>query len=133
MSRSFPRFPLEALFAADAASGLAMGVILAPFAERLAPWLGLPGSLLSWAGLALFPCAALMIAAATVRSLTVPLGWVIVIGNALWVVASLGLLVALPMTGLGAAAVVAQAGFVAVITVLEWQGLASRGAVARAA
>ncbi len=115
---------LRAVLRIDAASGLLMGAPLALLPETLAPVLGLPAPLLLWAGIALFPVAATMLAAAA--TLARPLVVLIVWGNAAWVAASLATLFAFPATGIGGVVIVVQAFVVALFAWLENAGWARR-------
>jgi len=114
---------LRRTLAVDAATCAGFGALLVLFTQPLSELLGLPAALLHYAGIALFPCAALMILARTRRPLSRALAWLVVGGNAAWVLGSaLVLLVAAP-TGLGYAFVIAQAIAVAVLAELEFIGL----------
>lgn len=108
---------LRGVFRLDAASGALMGAPLVAFAGPLAPLLGLPEPLLFWGGLALFPVAATMLAAAA--TLARPLVLLVVWGNVAWAVACVGLMVALPVTGLGALFLLVQIVFVLAMAYLE--------------
>jgi hypothetical protein len=112
-------FTLRQILAADAATCFAFGVLLVAGADWLAPLLGLPASLLFYAGAVLFPCAVLMVVGA--KTLARPLTGLIIAGNAAWVVASLSVLGLFDVTALGAAFVVAQAAAVSLLTTLEWR------------
>lgn len=110
----------------DAASCALMGVGLVAAAGFVAAFTGLPSGLLRGAGLALLPVAA-FIAAAAGRAV-VP-RWMlaaIVWGNVGWVLASLLVLTPglLAPNALGVTLVGAQALAVALLTALEWRGLA---------
>jgi len=126
---------LRNLLLADAATCAAMGLALDLGAAPLATLTGLPAALLSYAGLSLFPIAAVMLLAAlrpALQSLGAPL---VIAGNAAWVAASLLLLVsgwAAP-NGLGIAVVLTQALAVAVLAWLELAALRRSGPLARAA
>ena len=111
---------LRRTLAVDAATCAAMGVLLAAFQAPLAGLLGLPAALLFYAGLALFPCAALMLVAHRSRALA----WLVVAGNAAWLAGSVVVLVVASPTALGYAFVIAQAIAVAVLAGLEYVGLA---------
>ena len=111
---------LRRTLAVDAVTCAAFGAILFVFGESLSGLLGLPAGLLHWAGLALFPCAALMLIARARR----PFAWLAVAGNAAWVLASIAVLFATSPTLLGYAFVIAQAAAVAVLAELEYVGLA---------
>lgn len=126
-----PHF-LRGVLMADAATSLAMGLLLTFGADRLQPLLGLPRALMSEAGMLLFPFAALVLFTATRAQLPRTLAWVIVISNVLWALDSVMLLLsswAAP-TMLGKAFVVAQAVGVALFAELEFFGLRRSPAVA---
>ncbi|MFN3855522.1 MAG: hypothetical protein ACK4M0_14110 [Phreatobacter sp.] len=112
---------LRRLLTFDAITSGAMGLKLAVGAGLLAPWLGLPEPLLRIAGLVLLPFAvAVAVVAARVPSSR---GAVMAIAavNALWVVASLGLLVSglVAPTLFGMVFVAAQAVFVGILAELQ--------------
>lgn len=112
---------LRRLLLIDATSCALMGAALVAAADPLASLIAIPSTLLFRAGLILLPIAAFM--ALLARQRPVP-GWgvsLIVIGNLLWVFASL----ALPLSGsvspnlLGWLFLLAQAAFVTLLTLLE--------------
>lgn len=112
---------LRRLLLIDATSCALMGAALVAAADPLASLTAIPSTLLFRAGLILLPIAAFM--ALLARQTPVP-GWgvsLIVIGNLLWVFASL----ALPLSGsvspnlLGWLFLLAQAAFVTLLTLLE--------------
>jgi hypothetical protein len=111
---------LRRTLAADAATCAAMGALLAGFPAPLAGLLGLPAGLLFYAGIALFPCAALMLAAMKSRALA----WLVIAGNAAWILGSVAVLLVASPTALGYAFIIAQAIAVAVLAELEYVGLA---------
>ena len=119
---------LRNVLVADAAMGAAAAVLTILGAHLLAPLLGLPQALLLWAGVALVPVVAFLLAAACRAS--VPRSWLreIVFLNWAWVAASLGILAFAPIApnALGIAFILAQAAAVAGFAVIE--GLALRGA-----
>jgi hypothetical protein len=118
---------LAAVLLFDAATCAGMGVLLLVATQLLATMLGLPAVLLSWAGVLLLPCAALMLMAGRQRPPAAALVMLIVLGNLAWVVASA--YVALGVSGitvLGQVFVWAQALVVLVLAWMEWRGLASR-------
>lgn len=115
---------LRAVFRLDAASGALMGAPLVAFAGPLAPLLGLPEALLFWGGLALFPVAATMLAAAA--TLARPLVLIVVWGNVAWAAVCVGLMAALPVTGLGALFLLVQIVFVLAMAYLESREAAGR-------
>jgi hypothetical protein len=104
----------------DAATCVATGLLLSVLAGRLSELLGLPQALLFYAGLSLFPIAAFM--AWTAQRPAAPAVWLVIGGNALWVLGSLAIL-ALSPTATGYAFVLAQAVAVAVLAELEYAGL----------
>lgn len=115
--------PLPRILTLDAATCAAMGVLLAAAAAPLAGLLALPEPLLRGAGLALFPCALFMLWASR-QAMAWP-AQLVVAGNLAWIAASLALF-ALPgiaPNALGAVFVLAQAGAVALLTLLEIRGL----------
>jgi hypothetical protein len=116
---------LRAVLALDAATCLAMGALLVAAAAPLAGWLGLPQALLFWAGIVLFPCAALMAGTAALRPPPASLVRLVIVGNAAWVLASLGLLVVFSPNALGIAFVLVQAAVVLVLLRLEQRALQS--------
>lgn len=124
---------LRNVLLADAAMGAAAAALTIPGAGLLAPLLGLPPALLFWAGVALVPVVAFLLAMA--RRASVPRSWLreIVLVNWAWVAASLGILAFAPIApnALGVAFILAQAAAVAGFAVLE--GLALRGAGAAVA
>ena len=109
----------------DAATCAAMGLGLLAAAGVLAPALGLPALLLQAAGLSLLPTAAFMAWVATRRELSLLGVWVVIAGNALWVVGSAVLLVpgVVSPSLLGYAFVIAQAVAVVLLAELEYVGL----------
>lgn len=123
-----PRTLLHTALRLDAFASAAMGALLATAGGVLADPLGLPEPLLRSAGAALLPYAVLV--SAVGRRATVPrrAALAIVGGNALWVVASVLLLVLRarapqPPTAGGYAVVVLQALAVLVFAELQWAGL----------
>lgn len=116
----------------DAVSSAAMGAVLALAVVPLSSLLGLPASLLTWAGLSLLPFAAFVGWLAT-RELPPRSGvWAVVVINAFWAADSLVLLAwgGLDPTLLGKAFVVFQALFVALLAALQVFGLRRTGRLA---
>ena len=111
MSASLSVKLLKTVLMVDAATCLGFGILLTAAAGLLASWLGLPSALLFYAGVILFPSAALM--AITGRQVTPSAGlvWLIIVGNLGWVVASIGILMlpSIAPTMLGYAFVIVQA------------------------
>lgn len=124
MSFTLNPFLRQVLFIDAAVSGAA-GLLMAAGAPFLSPLLGLPSGLLFWAGIALFPFVALLIAVARRGEASRLVLIDIVAINALWVAASFGLLVsgAVAPTLLGYAFVIAQALAVASLAGLQFAGL----------
>jgi hypothetical protein len=118
---------LRRVLLVDAATCLAMGALLLAATGALAFMLALPELLLRYAGLSLLPIAAFIAWVATRSSLPPPGVWLVVAGNALWVVASIGLLLGawVSPNALGYAFVIAQAACVALLAALEYAGLRS--------
>ena len=125
MERIIPSDFLRRVLLADAASSGAMGLLLALLAGPLARWFGLPAGMLREVGIFLLGFAALVAALGLRRASPRLLFWLVVIGNALWALDSVLLLV----SGLGRADrarrrfVVAQALVVALLAELEYTGL----------
>jgi len=111
----------------DAATCFATGVLLSVASAALSSLLGLPAALLFYAGVSLVPIAGFMLWAA-LRPL-IPVVWVVIVGNAAWVLASIAVLFGFSPTGLGYAFVIVQAAAVALLAELEYAGL--RKATAR--
>jgi hypothetical protein len=107
----------------DAATCVGTGLFLALLAAPLAPFLGLPAELLLYAGLALLPIAAFIAWVATREQMSAAGVWLVIIGNAAWVLASLALLFAVSPTVLGYAFVIGQALIVAALAEMEYVGL----------
>ena len=119
--------PLRQALLVDAVASGGMGVLLVAAASPLAPLLGLPVSLLRAVGLFLIPFAAFLLWVARRADTLHGLVRTIVIGNVLWILASILLLVsgAVSPTGLGTLFVVAQAAAVAVFAYLEYRAVAT--------
>lgn len=130
IARSKPRgvASLRTIFAIDALTCLLMGLLLISFTETLARLLGLPSRLLLGAGLVLLPCAALMYATARSAGPNRFLGWLVVLGNFAWVLASIGVAAMLAPSPLGIAFLLAQAAAVAILGGIEYRGLRSGAA-----
>lgn len=112
-------FGIKQLLVVDALTCVVTGALLVSAAGFLTTLLGLPEALLRYAGLVLFPCAALMFVAS--RTLNRFLVWTVIIGNFAWVAASLVVALAFDPTALGIAFILAQALVVALLGVLEWR------------
>jgi len=114
---------LRRVLLVDAATCVATGALLSLDAAPLAPLLGLPAELLRYAGLSLFPIAAFMAWVATRQVPPHPGAWLIIAGNAAWVLGSALLFIPFSPTLLGYAFVIAQAAAVALLAELEYVGL----------
>ena len=134
MNSASPNALKRALLLDAAASG-AMGVLFVLAAGSLAGLLGLPVVLLRYVGVFLIPFAAALLWIATRAATAAPLIMAIVVGNVLWVAASVLLLVSgvVNPTLLGEAVVLAQAAAVQLFAYLEYSGLTRHQRVARSA
>jgi hypothetical protein len=120
-----PSVFLRRVLLLDAVATFATGVLLLGGMSLLQSLLNLPISLMTYAGVFCVAWAALVGFAFTRRQLTRGFVWTIVIGNALWALGSLALLVsgyAAP-TVLGHAFVIAQAVVVGVFAELQYIGM----------
>jgi hypothetical protein len=110
---------------ADAATCAACGLLLTLGGSFLQSVLGLPASLMFYAGSSLFPFTAFLIYAATRKSISKTLVWLIVGLNLLWTIDSFLLLVSgyVAPTTFGYAFVIFQAIGVLVFADLEFIGL----------
>ena len=128
---SSPNF-LRRVLMIDAATSAACGLLMTAGSGFLSPLLNLPQSLLTEAGLLLFPFAALVWYTATRSSVPRALVWVVIASNALWAIDSIALLLSgwVAPNMLGEAFVLAQAIVVAVLAELEYFGLRRAPAMA---
>lgn len=117
-------FLRRALYADAAISG-ATGLLMMLGAGLLQDILGVPDSLLYYAGLSLLPFAALLVYLATRESLARPVIWAVIVYNALWAIDSILLLFTgwVAPTALGYAFISAQAVVVAIFAELQYLGL----------
>jgi hypothetical protein len=116
---------LRRVLALDAVLSAVMGAVLALAVAPLSSLLGLPASLLTWAGLSLLPFAAFVGWLAT-RELPSRAGvWAVVVCNIVWTLASFALLASgrFEPTLLGKAFVVFQALVVALLAEMQFFGL----------
>ncbi|WP_136414099.1 hypothetical protein [Herbaspirillum sp. ST 5-3] len=123
---------LRRVLLADALTSFGTGLLLTLDAGFLAPLLGLPSALLREAGLILLPFAALVAYVGTREQVSPRWVWAVILGNALWVVDSIALLLSGWVTPnlAGTAFVAAQALAVAVLAELEYVGLRKNTALA---
>lgn len=110
---------------ADALISGAAGLLMMLGAPLLSPLVELPAQLLFWAGLVLVPFVAMLVVIARRATVSKLVMIDIIAINALWVVASFGLLVSgvVAPNALGIAFVVAQALAVAVFAELQFIGI----------
>ena len=118
-----PASTLRKVLAFDAASCLAMGLAMCLASEALGRLFALPQPLVWWAGAVLFPCAALMLLAAWPRATPAALAWLVVGGNAVWVVASVLVAAVFAPSAIGTLFVLGQAAAVAALAFLEYRSL----------
>ncbi|CAN7289226.1 hypothetical protein [Aminobacter sp. LjRoot7] len=120
---------------ADALISGAAGLLMMQGAPLLSPLLELPAQLLFWAGLVLVPFVAMLVVVARRTTVSKLMMIDIIAINALWVVASFGLLLSgvVAPNALGIAFVVAQALAVAVFAELQFIGIRRATAAVAAA
>ncbi|HJV80841.1 hypothetical protein [Noviherbaspirillum sp.] len=123
---------LRRVLLADALTSFGTGLLLTLDAGFLAPLLGLPSALLRAAGLILLPFAALVAYVGTREPVSPHWVWAVILGNALWVIDSIALLLSgwITPTLAGMAFVATQALAVAVLAELEYVGLRKNVALA---
>jgi hypothetical protein len=128
---NYPRF-LRNVLLVDAATCVATGLLMTFGAGFLAGLTQLPPELLRSAGISLFPIAAFIAFVATRVELPRTGVWLVILGNAAWVVASLWVIFggAINPNALGYAFVAVQALAVAVLAELEFTGVRKLSAVA---
>lgn len=122
---------LRNLLLLDAATCIGAGGLMAFGSHSVAGLTGIPAPLLYWAGLILFPVAALMIHTGLQRMPPRPLVWLILLGNIGWVIASLGVFAFIAPNALGTLFILAQAAAVAILALLE-HGAIRRSSLATA-
>jgi hypothetical protein len=123
---------LRQALVADATTSAAFGLMMLIGAGSLSGIFGLPEMLLRIAGLVLLPYAAFIGWLGLREQIQKPIAWAVVLGNALWVVDSLLLLVSgwVSPTSAGYAFVIAQALVVLMYAEFQIVGLRRSGAVA---
>jgi hypothetical protein len=128
MSTIHPTPFLRNVLLIDAAASGATGLLLIAGASLL----GLPVALMREAGLILIPYVAFVAWVGTRETLARGAVWAIIAANALWAIASVGLLVSslLAPTILGYVFVLAQAAVVALLGELQYAGLKRHDAMA---
>ncbi|WCL53252.1 hypothetical protein [Gimibacter soli] len=120
---SQPRISLKSILLLDAATCLLMGLLLVAASGFVSGLTALPPALLFYAGALLLPIGLYMAATATWWLGNAAAVWLVIIGNAGWVVASIILLEMIAPNGLGTAFVVAQALVVAALGWIEFWSL----------
>lgn len=128
MSPTHNATALQGVLLLDAATCVAAGALMAFGSSFVAGLTAIPAPLLTWAGLILFPVAALMAYAGLQASPPRPLVWLIILGNIGWVAASLAVFAFIGPNALGHVFIVAQAAAVAVLALLEHNALLRSGA-----
>jgi len=119
---------LNRILGLDALTCAVMGVVLIAGAPALSTLLALPSTLLFYAGCLLFPIAAFMTILAC-QTAPWPAGvWLVILGNAGWIAASLVVLVASGPNVLGVGFVIVQALVVALLALAEFNALNRRRA-----
>lgn len=123
---------LRNVLLADGVVSGAAGIVMAAGASLLAPWLALPEQLLFWAGIVLLPWCAALVFFARRPSLPRFVMLDVVAINALWVVASFGIMVAglVQPSLLGVLFISAQALTVALLLALQVGTLRERSVAA---
>lgn len=109
------------ILAFDALTCALMGVVLTLSAGALAPLLALPRDLLFYAGCVLLPIAIFMAVLARQDRPWAAGVWLVIAGNAAWVLASLAVLLLTDPNMLGAGFLAGQALVVAVLALAEFK------------
>ncbi len=119
-----PHFLRHVLWA-DAATGVATGLLQFGFTDALAPLLGLPANLLLWSSYLLAAFVLGITWIATRKAIPAGAVWLLIGGNALWVLGCLGLLASslVAPTLFGVSFLITQAVTVGVFVELEWIGV----------
>ncbi len=132
MSTIRPSSFLRGVLLADAVASGATGLLLIGGAGLLEGLLGLPVTLMREAGVVLIPYVAFVAWVATRERVARGVVWAIIAANALWAIASAGLLASglVAPTLLGYAFVIAQAVVVALLGELQYVGLRRQETVA---
>lgn len=111
---------LQNVLLIDAATCVGAGALMAFGSNFVAGLTGIPAPLLYWAGLILFPVAAMMAYAGLQATPPGPLVMLIILGNVGWLLASLAVFAFIAPNALGVLFIIAQAGTVAVLASLEY-------------
>lgn len=119
---------INKILAFDALTCVLMGIVLTLWATALAPLVTLPRDLLFHTGCVLFPIAIFMAVLARQdrpRSAGV---WLVILGNAAWVLASLAVLMLTDPNMLGVGFLAAQALVVALLALAEFKAVGRQAA-----
>lgn len=116
-------FGLQRLLTIDGATCLIFGALLLVLTKPLAEMCGLPIPLLTFAGVFLLPIGGLMLLIARMRPPARALVWAVIGGNALWILASLSLLVIFAPTWFGVTFLILQGFAVGALVWLEMRAL----------
>ena len=132
MSTIHPTPFLRNVMLIDAAASGSTGLLLIAGTGLLDGLLGLPVALMREAGLILVPYVAFVAWVGTRETIARGAVWAIIVVNALWAIASVGLLVSglVAPTVLGYVFVIAQAVVVALLGELQYAGLKRQDTVA---
>lgn len=124
---------LRGVLFADAATCIAMALLLTLGSDILGNFLKMPAQFLFYAGLSLFPFAAFLLYLGRRETVTSLLVWTVIALNALWAFDSILILLVgwVEPNAFGYAFIIAQAVSVAVLAELEYLGL-RRSAVTNA-
>ena len=115
---------LKRVLTLDAASCLAMGLLLTLGAGALAPMFGIDRQIVGGAGLALIPIGLFILWLGTRQAAAPAFVYLVIAGNIAWSVESVVLIAnADGITALGIAFVGVQAAAVAGLSLLEWIGV----------
>ncbi|MDI6029380.1 hypothetical protein QBK99_24800 [Corticibacterium sp. UT-5YL-CI-8] len=124
---------INKILAFDALTCALMGIVLALSATVLAPLLALPHDLLFYAGCLLFPIAIFMAVMARQGQPWAVGVWLVIAGNAAWVLASVAVLLLTAPNMLGGGFLVAQALVVALLALAEFKAVGQKTASVAAA
>lgn len=115
--------PLKTILLLDSATCLLMGAVLTAGSGFVSGITALPQTPLFYSGVLLAPIGLFMAATAQLWLGSAAAVWLIIVGNAGWVIASLVLLTIVISNGLGVAFVLAQVLVVAVLARIEHRAL----------
>lgn len=123
MSKFSEGLTLPWLLRLDSATCIAMGALLTLASDLLSDLTAIPAKVLLYAGLSLIPIGVFMALVAWRRLRKKLLVQVVIAGNTVWVIGSLALLGIVAPNGFGIVFILAQAGVVAVLALLERRAL----------